>query len=54
MIFGNFAAGSKRSKQIFNIANNGVSSSLLQLGSHKKIYKDIFLYIANRSRYSSL
>ena len=42
MIFGNFAAGSKTSKQIFNIANNGVSSSLLKLGSHKKLYKDIF------------
>ena len=41
MKLGKFAAGSKRNKLVLNIANNGQSSSLLDLGTHKKYYPEI-------------
>ena len=41
MCLGKFAAGSKSDKLKLNIANNGQSSSLLDLGTHQKSYPDI-------------
>ena len=41
MTLGKFAAGSKNGTQILNVANNGQSSSLLELGTHKINYPKI-------------
>ncbi len=41
MILGKFAAGSKKDNLFLNISNNGQSSSILPLGTHKKIYPNI-------------
>ena len=42
MILGKFAAGSKKDKLLLNISNNGQSSSILPLGTHKASYPQIF------------
>ena len=42
MILGKFAAGSKKEKLFLNISNNGQSSSILPLGTHKNSYPNIF------------
>ena len=42
MILGKFAAGSKKEKLFLNISNNGQSSSILSLGTHKSSYPNIF------------
>jgi FkbM family methyltransferase len=42
MILGKFAAGSKKDKLFLNISNNGQSSSILPLGTHKTSYPNIF------------
>lgn len=42
MILGKFAAGSNEKKSFLNIANNGQSSSLLELGTHQYSYPKIF------------
>lgn len=42
MILGKFAAGSKKEKLFLNISNNGQSSSILPLGTHKTSYPNIF------------
>lgn len=41
MYLGKFAAGSSEEEIYLNIANNGMSSSLLELGTHKKYYPQI-------------
>ena len=41
MVLGRFAAGSKTGNQILNVANNGQSSSFLQLGTHLINYPEI-------------
>ena len=41
MTLGKFAAGRKNDNHILNISNNGQSSSLLELGTHKMRYPDI-------------
>ena len=41
MYFGNFAAGEKNCNLDFNIANNGVSSSLLEFDSHTSEHPEI-------------
>ncbi len=41
MILGKIAAGCSEEKVKLNIANNGVSSSLLKFGSHKKYYPNV-------------
>ena len=42
MFLGKFAAGSKKDKLFLNISNNGQSSSILPLGTHKTSYPNIF------------
>ena len=42
MILGKFAAGSEIEKLFLNISNNGQSSSILPLGTHKLSYPNIF------------
>ena len=42
MILGKFAAGQSKKKLKLNISNNGQSSSLLPLGTHKYSYPHIF------------
>lgn len=42
MSLGKFAAGASNRNGILNIANNGQSSSLLELENHKEKYKNIF------------
>ena len=41
MVLGKFAAGSKNSIRNLNIANNGQSSSLLELGTHLNNYPEV-------------
>ena len=41
MTLGKFAAGKKNDVQNLNLSNNGQSSSLLELGTHKMRYPDI-------------
>ena len=41
MVLGKFAAGSKNGKQFLNLANNGQSSSILELGTHIISYPEI-------------
>tara|TARA_B100000886_G_scaffold283253_1_gene207509 strand:- start:82 stop:819 length:738 start_codon:yes stop_codon:yes gene_type:complete len=41
MVLGKFAAGSKNGYQILNLANNGQSSSILELGTHLISYPKI-------------
>ena len=41
MTLGKFAAGKKNGVQNLNLSNNGQSSSLLELGTHKMRYPDI-------------
>ena len=41
MVLGKFAAGSKNSTRKLNIANNGQSSSLLELGTHLNNYPEV-------------
>ena len=41
MTLGKFAAGQKNDVQNLNLSNNGQSSSILELGTHKKRYPDI-------------
>ena len=42
MFLGKFAAGSKKKKLFLNISNNSQSSSLLEMGTHKTSYPNIF------------
>ncbi len=42
MSLGKFAAGSKRDRLFLNVSNNGQSSSILKLGTHKTSYPNIF------------
>ena len=42
MLLGKFAAGSIQKKANLNISNNGESSSILDLGTHKESYPNIF------------
>ena len=42
MILGKFAAGNKKDRLFLNVANNGQSSSMLPLGTHKTSYPNIF------------
>jgi len=41
MVLGKFAAGSKNSIRSLNLANNGLSSSLLELGTHLNNYPEV-------------
>ena len=41
MTLGKFAAGRKNDVNVLNLSNNGQSSSLLELGTHKIRYPDI-------------
>ena len=41
MVLGKFAAGSRNGKQFLNLANNGQSSSILELGTHIISYPEI-------------
>ena len=42
MVVGNFAAGASNGSTLFNIANNGQSSSVLPLGTHEKLHPDVY------------